>query len=168
MMLVFHMTDFTEDDIHVGDTLLLGCFDASLSAGGSSANQISSRPNLVASVTANDNSSTASNNLTVVLTTTMNIARIAGSDADADSTDELVIYGIIPGSRANTNQLQRTISVYSFALKPEEHQPSGTCNFSRIDNAEMVFDSSQAATFYAVNYNVLRIMSGMGGLAYSN
>ena len=31
-----------------------------------------------------------------------------------------------------------SIGVYSFALKPEEHQPSGTCNFSRIDNAQLV------------------------------
>ena len=62
------------------------------------------------------------------------------------------------------------IAVYSFALKPEEHQPSGTCNFSRIDNAKL--EASDTATtnmnVYAVNYNVLRIMSGMGGLAYSN
>jgi len=65
-----------------------------------------------------------------------------------------------------------TIGVYSFALKPEEHQPSGTCNFSRIDNAQLIYSSMAAkckALFvYAVNYNVLRIMSGMGGLAYSN
>jgi len=63
------------------------------------------------------------------------------------------------------------IAVYSFALKPEEHQPSGTCNFSRIDNAQLVAGTggSYSATFiYAINYNVLRIMSGMGGLAYSN
>jgi hypothetical protein len=59
------------------------------------------------------------------------------------------------------------IAVYSFALKPEEHQPSGTCNFSRIDNAQLV-NPGTALTVYAVNYNVLRIMSGMGGLAYSN
>jgi hypothetical protein len=63
--------------------------------------------------------------------------------------------------------------VYSFALKPEEHQPSGTCNFSRIDNAVLNLETvsgSGAKTLkvYAVNYNVLRIMSGMGGLAYSN
>ena len=58
--------------------------------------------------------------------------------------------------------------VYSFALKPEEHQPSGTCNFSRIDNARLVLGTAQALNVYAVNYNVLRIMSGMGGLAYSN
>jgi len=65
------------------------------------------------------------------------------------------------------------VHVYSFALKPEEHQPSGTCNFSRIDNAVLNLereDKSTAASLrvYATNYNVLRIMSGMGGLAYSN
>ena len=66
----------------------------------------------------------------------------------------------------------QSLNVYSFALKPEEHQPSGTCNFSRIDSAQLVFDSSTGTdndlTIFAVNYNVLRIMSGMGGLAYSN
>ena len=69
--------------------------------------------------------------------------------------------------------VQDSIAVYSFALKPEEHQPSGTCNFSRIDNSELVISNSSAGSadnlrLYAVNYNVLRIMSGMGGLAYSN
>ena len=62
------------------------------------------------------------------------------------------------------------INVYSFALNPEEHQPSGTCNFSRIDNATLKLDLDEAADVwvFAVNYNVLRIMSGMGGVAYSN
>jgi len=74
------------------------------------------------------------------------------------------------------------INVYSFALQPEEHQPSGTCNFSRIDTATLVFDSVKAGgssgyptkntpfvfRLYAINYNVFRVMSGMGGLAYSN
>ena len=90
------------------------------------------------------------------------------------------------GPRANRNlslrQSTNTISnsnlqyiyVYSFALNPEEHQPSGTCNFSRIDNATLVLSKSTGSftagilKVYAVNYNVLRIMSGMGGLAYSN
>jgi hypothetical protein len=64
----------------------------------------------------------------------------------------------------------RGINVYSFALKPEEHQPSGTLNMSRIDTAVLSMTSSLAGTIniFAVNYNVLRIMSGMGGLAYSN
>ena len=64
------------------------------------------------------------------------------------------------------------INVYSFALKPEEHQPSGTCNFSRIDNAKLQLTMTSAAAsvvkVFATNYNVLRVMSGMGGLAYSN
>ena len=65
------------------------------------------------------------------------------------------------------------INVYSFALKPEEHQPSGTCNFSRIDNAKLnltlaVGLDGGVVKVFATNYNVLRIMSGMGGLAYSN
>jgi hypothetical protein len=65
--------------------------------------------------------------------------------------------------------------MYSFALKPEEHQPSGTLNLSRIDTAVLVLNTSTINSsnpaivkIYAVNYNVLRIMSGMGGLAYSN
>ena len=80
------------------------------------------------------------------------------------------------------------IYLYSFALRPEEHQPSGTCNFSRIDNTILEFQldtraqapspvipdsyfpngNSALMVIYARNYNVLRIMSGMGGLAYSN
>jgi len=62
--------------------------------------------------------------------------------------------------------------VYSFAIRPEEHQPSGTCNFSRIDNAlltlQLQCNNAKQVRVYATNYNVLRIMSGMGGLAYSN
>ena len=77
------------------------------------------------------------------------------------------------------------IYVYSFALRPEEHQPSGTCNMSRIDNAQLELElnketvspvlpdrtsstATSTLTIYARNYNVIRIMSGMGGLAYSN
>lgn len=75
------------------------------------------------------------------------------------------------------------VNVFSFALNPEEHQPSGTCNFSRIDTAllnlwfnelnsakyqDVFCDTDNKVQIYAVNYNVLRIMSGMGGLAYSN
>ena len=68
------------------------------------------------------------------------------------------------------NKTHQGINVYSFALKPEEHQPSGTLNMSRIDTAILSLSSSVEGTLnvYAVNYNVLRILSGMGGLAYSN
>jgi hypothetical protein len=62
---------------------------------------------------------------------------------------------------------------YSFALKPEEHQPTGTCNFSRIDNAQVsveanTLNNATSMHMFATNYNVLRIQSGMGGLAFSN
>ena len=87
-------------------------------------------------------------------------------------------YGDINGSDVTIGSLADKydqIGVYSFALKPEEHQPSGTCNFSRIDSTRLTFNgikgtasTSVPITVYAVNYNVLRIMSGMGGLAYSN
>ena len=68
------------------------------------------------------------------------------------------------------NHYKVGINVYSFALKPEEHQPSGTLNMSRIDSAHLQIASKVTGliSIYAVNYNVLRILSGMGGLAYSN
>jgi hypothetical protein len=72
---------------------------------------------------------------------------------------------------ADSGRFDDSIGVYSFALKPEEHQPSGTCNFSRIDNARLEATTGAGVDIdkiFAVNYNVLRIMSGMGGLAYSN
>lgn len=93
-------------------------------------------------------------------------------------------FNLVQPYQHHENVPSKGICVYSFALKPEEHQPSGTCNMSRIDNAtlnlwltkntveKMVGNTTQSRTckvrVYAVNYNVLRIMSGMGGLAYSN
>ena len=64
---------------------------------------------------------------------------------------------------------------YTFALKPDEHQPSGTCNFSMLDNVKMsmTFDATNHTAsagkikFYAVSYNVLRIMNGMAGIVYA-
>ena len=83
-------------------------------------------------------------------------------------------FNLVQPYQHHTNiPLNRGINVYSFALKPEEHQPSGTLNMSRIDTAILdvkVKNSNITGNIniYAVNYNVLRILSGMGGLAYSN
>ena len=84
-------------------------------------------------------------------------------------------FNLVQPYQHHTNiPLNRGINVYSFALKPEEHQPSGTLNMSRIDTAVLdvkpvtVVSVSGNLNIYAVNYNVLRILSGMGGLAYSN
>ena len=81
-----------------------------------------------------------------------------------------------PYQHHTTVPMSRGINVYSFGLKPEEHQPSGTCNMSRIDNATLHLELEPSMTdsctsevrVFATSYNVLRIMSGMGGLAYSN
>ena len=85
--------------------------------------------------------------------------------------DQLVIEIVARAQDAQprVSSLTSKINMYSFALKPEEHQPSGTCNFSRIDTAKLQHSASvTVANIYALNYNVLRVMSGMGGLAYSN
>ena len=83
-------------------------------------------------------------------------------------------FNLVQPYQHHTNIPPTGINVYSFGLKPEEHQPSGTCNMSRIDNATLQLQLTPNAALgskirvYATNYNVLRIMSGMGGLAYSN
>jgi len=109
--------------------------------------------------------------ITVVTSTTQfTLASCPATVAGAMGCAEVIARTQLPQSKCS--QLAKDINVYSFALKPEEHQPSGTCNFSRIDNAKLQWSaatgSSGAMSIYAVNYNVLRIMSGMGGLAYSN
>ena len=113
---------------------------------------------------------------------------LVGSNGVGVATADLTL-----GTTAMNALRKQYIYTYSFALSPEEHQPSGTCNFSRIDNAVLQLTYGYGATttaggvdsygrsyqpalasssfnlnIYAVNYNVLRIMSGMGGLAYSN
>jgi hypothetical protein len=68
--------------------------------------------------------------------------------------------------------VENPIYVYSFALKPEEHQPSGSINLSRIDNASLQMSLTSTTghnmKVYALSYNVLRCLSGMAGIAYSN
>ena len=114
-----------------------------------------------------------------VITFTAYVDGVAAALTDGDNaaftvTDQddlqVTIIGRLQNPVSRCSQLAREINCYSFALKPEEHQPSGTCNFSRIDTAHLEFSASGVTvqTIYAVNYNVLRIMSGMGGLAYSN
>ena len=104
-------------------------------------------------------------------------AKLQLNGQDRFSEREGSYFDVVQPFYAHTRTPDTGINVYSFALRPEEHQPSGTCNFSRIDNATLQLVLSNACVegtntakvrVYAVNYNVLRIMSGMGGLAYSN
>ena len=96
---------------------------------------------------------------------------------DRFSEREGTYFDLVQPYQHHTRNPDTGINVYSFALRPEEHQPSGSCNFSRIDNATLQLVLSNATVqgtrtakvrVYATNYNVLRVMSGMGGLAYSN
>ena len=104
-------------------------------------------------------------------------AKLQLNGQDRFSEREGSYFDVVQPFQHHTRAPDTGINVYSFALRPEEHQPSGTCNFSRIDNAvlQLVLSSptvSGTATakvrVYAVNYNVLRVMSGMAGVAYSN
>ncbi len=120
------------------------------------------------------------------------VAKIQLNGHDRFSEREGRYFNMVQPFQHHTNSPGVGVNVYSFAIRPEDHQPSGSCNFSRIDNAVLNLtltpdtfktridgdlvanadgsytQSSALVRIYAVNYNVLRIMSGMGGLAYSN
>ena len=105
------------------------------------------------------------------------VAKLQLNGQDRFSEREGTYFGDVQPFQHHTRAPDSGINVYSFALRPEEHQPSGSCNFSRIDNATLQLVLSNATVsgtntakvrVYATNYNVLRVMSGMGGLAYSN
>jgi hypothetical protein len=125
------------------------------------------------------------------------VAKIQLNGQDRFTEREGSYFNFVQPFQHHTSTPATGINVYSFALKPEDLQPSGSCNFSRIDNAVLnltltpatfltyvnsIADGKSAngksadgnkqtsanVNIYATNYNVLRIMSGMGGLAYSN
>jgi len=104
-------------------------------------------------------------------------AKLQLNGQDRFSEREGSYFSWVQPYQAHTRCPDEGINVYSFALRPEEHQPSGTCNFSRIDNATLQLVLTNATVegtktakvrVYATNYNVLRIMSGMGGLNEAN
>jgi hypothetical protein len=97
-------------------------------------------------------------------------AKLQLNGQDRFSEREGSYFDVVQPYQHHTRAPDCGINLYSFALRPEEHQPSGSCNFSRIDNAvlQLVLSSptvSGTATakvrVYAVNYNVLRVMSGI-------
>jgi len=119
------------------------------------------------------------------------VAKIQLNGQDRFTEREGSYFNFVQPYQHHTSTPATGINVYSFALKPEDLQPSGSCNFSRIDNAVLnltltpgTFKTNVSnlvgttptegaqgtanVNVYATNYNVLRIMSGMGGLAYSN
>jgi len=101
-------------------------------------------------------------------------AKLQLNGQDRFSEREGSYFDVVQPFQHHTRAPDTGINVYSFALKPEEHQPSGTCNFSRIDNATLMLVLSAGAVantntakvrVYAINYNILRVLSGMAGVA---
>jgi hypothetical protein len=83
----------------------------------------------------------------------------------------LYFRSVVPFERFNKTPTSSIYS-YSFALDAcSRAQPTGSCNFSRIDDAKLdlhTSDSDMQVKVYAVSWNVLRIYSGMGGLSFAN
>ena len=97
-------------------------------------------------------------------------AKLQLNGQDRFSEREGTYFDLVQPYQHHTRNPDTGINVYSFALRPEEHQPSGSCNFSRIDNATLQLVLSNATVqgtntakvrVYATNYNVLRVMSGI-------
>tara|TARA_B100000900_G_scaffold18827_1_gene14768 strand:+ start:1310 stop:2788 length:1479 start_codon:yes stop_codon:yes gene_type:complete len=149
----------------VGDLISFVARDAGETDGG----DLETLKELIAQVTS---ITAGANSFTLALELEDDQDAIATAFTVSTTAQDLVTVTIVgrAAGRCRTSQLTTKINCYSFALKPEEHQPSGTCNFSRIDNAQLTTGAALTAAdnVYAVNYNVLRVMSGMGGLAYSN
>lgn len=153
------LTDFDKDLVHIGDVLVI---TPSSGFSSSTAQEIT--------ITADNY-----NNGMIALNSSIELAA-----ADFDGGTES--FSVILRNKSIGSKIVSDMSwiyCYSFALAPEEHQPSGTCNFSRIDSADLHLGLNTAKNIsgsavdreikiYATNYNVLRIMSGMGGLAYDN
>ena len=156
-------TTATTKIVKIGDLIQVTHVDDSLvvAAAGSTNGAVTS---VIAQVTAID--------YTAVDEEFLTLDRVVfGANPAAADSIRVDIIARVQDPVSRCSQLSDKVNIYSFALKPEEHQPSGTCNFSRIDNAKLNFTvapHSGTMNIYAVNYNVLRIMSGMGGLAYSN
>jgi len=105
---------------------------------------------------------------------------------DRFSVQTGVYFNCLQPNNHHTRTPADGINVYSFGLHPEQHQPTGTCNMSRIDSARLVYkvkdilNSKRSASgvfdiftgttvyIYVINYNILRMMAGMAGVAYSN
>ena len=126
---------------------------------------------------------TPNSGFTLSTATIPNLYRLVLNGADRFSARDITYFTRNQVYEAHTGYgsiiFPDCIAVYSFALRPEEYQPSGTCNFSRIDTAQLIRSVTygnyggieplpDVIDLYAINFNLFRINSGMGGVAYSN
>ena len=112
-----------------------------------------------------------SNNIVKITTTHGDIESGVDNNYKSLNTDacSIAVIGRCQEPKSRCSTFKKNIYVYSFALNPEEHQPSGTLNFSRVDSAKLsIEESKQLDTVYAVNYNILRVSKGLGQIAFTN
>ena len=83
-------------------------------------------------------------------------------------------YDYLSGSPVNTRY-----SMYNFCIDASSYAPTGTCNFSRLDNAKLTLHdvavaperlggTSTTIKLYAVNYNIMRIKKGIAGIIFAD
>ena len=107
---------------------------------------------------------------------TLNKCRLRINGLDRFPEREGKYFRLIQPMQHHTAVPTKNIYCYSFALHPEKEHPSGTLNFSRIDRAHFILTLNGTSKtiktcdylLFAVNYNVLRIQSGLSGLLFSN
>ena len=122
-------------------------------------------------VTVEMSGSNADNALSTPANDAFGTAKLQLNGHDRFSERKASYFRLVQPYQHHTRIPAKYVYCYSFALNPEAHQPSGTCNFSRLDNVTLTLSDMKGAgevLVYAVSNNILRIMSGMGGLAYSN
>ena len=89
------------------------------------------------------------------------------SYAHIQFTDKLSSKSLPPNQPKST-----LLYMYNFCLNTTSYRPTGTCNFSRIDNAKLtlnnVTSNKSVGYVYAINYNILRIQNGLGGILFGN
>ena len=103
------------------------------------------------------------------------LARLRFEGQERMQEREPIFYRIIQPYQYHSVVPRNFIYVYSFALKPEDFQPTGTCNFSRLDSVTLditlnnaILQAEAQIIIYATNYNILRIEEGVSGLVYAN
>jgi hypothetical protein len=117
--------------------------------------------------------SNASNN-----SDTFKTAKLQLNGQDRFTERESIFFRSLNTYQYHSRTPRKHIYVYPFCLYPEDDIPSGSCNFSRIENSNLVikFDKTNMIggipngkiLIYAINYNILQITQGMAGLLYSN
>ena len=113
-------------------------------------------------------------------------AKLMFNGNDRFSSKDNVFFNYLQPFKYHTSTPSPGVNVFSFALNPEDDQPSGTCNMSRIDLVQLeiairwLFHKNNESCesvdinegyelfIFGVNYNIFRILGGMGGLVFSN